>query len=85
MHEEAISVPDRLESPHPLVERTLKILRSIAADNKGIIRPRAKDCLDIAIGKGSMSRAMLLTDTLVKALEAREGITSRWLQRGIRP
>jgi len=64
-------VPGRLQSPHPLVEQTVKTLRSIAADDTGIVRSRAKASLDVAVGKGSIDRAMLLMDTLVKALEAR--------------
>lgn len=71
VREEVISVPGRLRSPHPLVERTLKTLASVPADEKGIVRPRGWDCLDIAVGKDSIHRAMLLMDTLVKALEAR--------------
>jgi hypothetical protein len=71
VHEEAITVPGRLQSPHLLVEQTVKTLRGIAADETGLLRSRAKDCLDIAVSKGSLDRAMLLMDTMVKALEAR--------------
>jgi hypothetical protein len=70
--ENRITVPAQLDSPHPLVEKTERSISSAAADEKGIVRPRAKGCLDVAVGKASIDRAMRIMNALVKALEARE-------------
>ncbi len=66
-----IHVPSQLESPHPLVERTLKSLQSAAKNEFGLVRPKAKQCLDIAVSRDSIDRSMLIMDALVKALEGR--------------
>lgn len=57
--------------PHPLVAKTAKSLHGARANDHGIVRPRAKRCLDIRVGKASIERASLRMDTLIKALEAR--------------
>ena len=66
-----IMVSERIDSPHPLIERTERSLKSAMADERGIVRPKAKACLDVSIGKNSVDRAMRIMDALVKALEAR--------------
>ena len=68
----AIVVPDRLLAPHPLVKKTLEALKSATRDNEGIVLlSRNEECLDVAVGKESSRRAMLLMDTLIKSLESR--------------
>jgi hypothetical protein len=48
MHpENQITVPDALVDPLPVVEKTAKSLRAAGADDHGMVRPRAKRCLDI--------------------------------------
>ena len=66
-----ILVSECLENPTPTIERTQRSLESAAADEKGIVRPRAKGCLDVAVGKPSIGRAMRIMDALLKALETR--------------
>lgn len=66
-----IHVPSQLESPHPLVERTLKSLQSAAKNEFGLVRPKATQCLDIAVSRDSIDRSVLVMDTLVKAIEGR--------------
>ncbi|MGA2440746.1 MAG: hypothetical protein ABSH08_07295 [Tepidisphaeraceae bacterium] len=66
-----IVVADQLAEPHALIERTHKSLNSAAADERGIVRPKAKQCLDVAVSKANVDRAMRIMDALVKALEAR--------------
>lgn len=64
-------VPDRLESPHRLVARTLKSLESARPDAKGRLRPRTNGCLDVAVTPATVDRAMRILDAAIKALEAR--------------
>lgn len=67
-----IVVPETLVSPHPLVSRTHRCLSSAKPDDCGIVRPHGKRCLHVAIGKDSIDRAMLIMDTLLKEMEARD-------------
>jgi hypothetical protein len=70
--EAVIVVPDRLLAPHHLVKKTAEALKSVTRDNDGILLlPRNEECLDIAVGKESSRRALLLMDTLIKSLESR--------------
>jgi len=70
MHpENQITVPDALVDPLPVVEKTAKSLRAAGADDHGMVRPRAKRCLDIRVGKESIERAGRIMDTLLKALD----------------
>lgn len=66
-----IVVLDAMESPHALVLRTERSLHSAAPDDCGIIRPRDKGCIDVAIGKDSIDRAMRIMDALIRAIEVR--------------
>lgn len=66
-----VVVGDQLEELHPLVERTHKSLVSAAADERGIVRPKAKQCLDVAVSKANVDRSMRILDALIKALETR--------------
>jgi len=70
--ENQIIVPDTLIDPLPLVERTARSLRGAGADGHGMVRPRAKHCLDIQVGKESIDRAARIMDALIKALDARD-------------
>jgi hypothetical protein len=72
MHpENQIIVPDILAEPLPVVEKTAKSLRAAGADDHGMVRPRAKHCLDIRVGKESIERTARIMDTLLKALDVR--------------
>ncbi len=66
-----ICVPDELIDPHPLVEKTAKSLRAARTNDRSLVSPRAKQCLDIRVGKESVERALRIMDALVKALDAR--------------
>jgi hypothetical protein len=66
-----IRVPAHLESLHPAVERTLRSLESAKEDERGIVHPKAKGCLDISVGKNSIDRAIRIMNALLKALESR--------------
>ena len=71
MPENKIKVPLSLDSPHDLIVMTQRSLIGAKADARGLKQPRARGCLDIHVGQGSIDRAMLIMDTLVKALETR--------------
>lgn len=69
--ENKITVPPSLDSPHFLITITQKSLMGAKVDNRGLKQPRARGCLDIHVGQDSIDRAMLIMDSLVKALETR--------------
>jgi len=71
MPENKIIVPPSLDSPHSLITMTQRSLIGAKADARGLKQPRARGCLDIHVGQDSIDRAMLIMDTLVKALETR--------------
>lgn len=66
-----ITVTASLTDSHPLVTKTEKSIRSTKPDLKSIIRPKARGCLDVRVGRDCIDRAMRIMDTLIKALEAR--------------
>jgi hypothetical protein len=76
-----IVVCDQLTEPHELIERTAKSLSSAAADERGIARPRAKQCLDVAVSKANVDRAMRIMDALVTAYFASASSRLRRLPR----
>ncbi len=69
--ENKITVPPSLDSPHSLIVTTQRSLMGAKVDDRGLKQPRAKGCLDIRVGHDSVDRAILIMDTLVKALETR--------------
>jgi hypothetical protein len=70
--ENQVVVPEELVDPNPLVERTAKSLHGAGANDYGIVRPRAKRCLDVRVGKESIDRASRIMDALIKALDDRD-------------
>jgi hypothetical protein len=71
MPENKITVPPSLDSPHSLIAMTQRSLIGAKVDARGLKQPRARGCLDIHVGQDSIDRAMLIMDTLVKALKTR--------------
>ena len=73
--ENRIIVAEALEKPHALVRNTSVLLRKGKPDECGRLRcwsindnrPR----LNVAVSKNTLPRALLITDPLIKALEAR--------------
>ena len=49
-----IVVSKELLDPHPLVAKTAKSLGGARANENGIVRPRAKRCLDVRVGIASI-------------------------------
>jgi len=69
--EHVIQVPSELVDPHPLVERTGRALRRRKPDERGLLHPSLKRCLDVHVAKPSVDRALRILDALVRALEGR--------------
>src|SRR5262245_39898849 len=53
---EEIPVGDVLTDPHPLVVATERSLRGAKADDRGILRPRAKEAPKVSVGRESVDR-----------------------------
>lgn len=69
-----ISVPEELESPHRLVRAASKRLRRKTGwDNYKGLRSAPAEIFNFEVTHGAINRALLVGDTLIKALE-RQGI-----------
>ena len=66
-----IPVPEALTKPHPLVVQADRILRASEPDAKGLLQAVGKRCLDIRVTPATLDRALLIMDTLLKALGKR--------------
>jgi len=72
MPENIIRVAPVMTEPHPLVERTQKVLRSTKPDETGLVYPRGgKGCLDIRVAVPNVDRALRIMDAVLKAVETR--------------
>jgi len=60
-----------LVDPHPLVEATQNTLLNGKPDEKGIIKKCAKRVLQINVTHGTVDRALLIMDTILKEAEKR--------------
>jgi len=66
-----IPVPEALTRPHPLVAQADRILRASEPDARGLLHAAGKRCLDIRVTPATLDRALLIMDTLAKALGKR--------------
>lgn len=69
--EREIRVPSELVDAHPLVAQTRAALEAAEPSAEGLVTGRSSDSLDVAVSRQSLPRALLILDTLVKALELR--------------
>jgi len=65
-----IVVLDVLKDPHPLVERSAKLLRKAKPDD-GMLSVTYEPCIDILVAPASLDRGLRILDALIKALAAR--------------
>ncbi len=65
-----VIVPQELTTPHKLVARTAKLLARAKAFD-GLVSSRAAGGLDVNVAPNNVQRAMVIADTLIKALEER--------------
>jgi hypothetical protein len=65
-----ILVPEILADPHPLIAHTVKALRRVKPTTEGLLpRTDAAEYVDVRVSLGTVDRAMLVLDTLFKALD----------------
>jgi hypothetical protein len=67
---QSVVVPPQLSDPHPEIAKAEGSLRSAKADERGIIRARSTQRLDIRVSQGTLDRALRIMDALLKALLA---------------
>jgi len=68
---EVIPVPEILVEPHTLTIKSRVALNRGKTNERGLISPRTKACLDILVSRACIERACRVMDTLLKALGAR--------------
>jgi len=66
-----ILISSGLDHPHQLVAQAERSLRNARLDERGILRPRARKCLDIRVSPATVERTLRIMDALIKALEGR--------------
>ena len=64
----SIQVPKTLDSPHPLVRKTLSTYHDGKVGDYGLL-VRTLDSLDLRVGPASLNRALRILDALLKAVE----------------
>jgi hypothetical protein len=69
---EEIPVPEVIETPHRLIQKTQVALEKGKADERGIIQPRNKICFDIAVSREQVERACCVMDAAYNGAEIRE-------------
>lgn len=69
--ENLIAVSEQLVEPHFLVVKTGTSIRGATPDDRGIVRPKAQRCLDLAVSPPLIERSLRILDAILKALEKR--------------
>lgn len=69
--ENQLVVPELLTKPHPLVAASIQLIRKANADGQHRLIPSGPKCLTVSVSLGAADRAMLVYDTLLKALDQR--------------
>ena len=64
-----INVPEVLAEPHRLIKATRAALIKGKPNERGLISPGKKNCLDMNVTKGTIERACLIMDALLKTIE----------------
>lgn len=68
--DQRVELEESVSAPHGVVERTRRSLLSAKRGEDGLLRPRAKGCVDVAVAPDSVDRAMRLLDAALKSLVA---------------
>jgi hypothetical protein len=63
-----VPVPERIRSPHPLVQQTREIYGDLMPDEYGLFW-RRQNTLDLRVSRASLSRALRICDGLIKSTE----------------
>ncbi|MEX0885825.1 MAG: hypothetical protein WD009_05225 [Phycisphaeraceae bacterium] len=69
--EHRVQVPAELRDPHPLIEQAREVFARAKPDDDGIVRPNQVRRLDVEASPAQLQRALLIFDTLIKALAQR--------------
>jgi hypothetical protein len=69
--ENAVTVAEQLTAPHPLVARSVLLLRKAKSDEQLRLRTHGLKSVALSVSLGSVDRALRIYDALFKALEAR--------------
>jgi hypothetical protein len=69
--ENHVTVADQLTNPHPLVARSVHLLRKTKADEQLRLRTYGLKCVALKVTLGSVDRALRIYDALFKALTVR--------------
>ncbi len=69
--ENRIKVPERLTSPHPLIEKTRTAKNLSGGPQGGRNRSGVDECLNVYVSKEHLGRALRIMDALLKALDSR--------------
>ena len=64
-----VSVPLRLASPHPLIQKIQIELKRVKPDDYGMLRPWRKKILSIRASPESLNRALRITQAILKRFE----------------
>jgi hypothetical protein len=63
-----VTVPPALELPHPLIRKSEQSLRKAKPDDDGRLSAQYRDGLHITVYPESVDRALLVMDTIIKAI-----------------
>lgn len=69
--ENKIVVPDRLDSPHEYISISERTLKGGRIDDAGLLYGNQINCIPMKVSPKNLSRALLIMDALVKALDQR--------------
>lgn len=70
--EDPIVVPEALDDLHPLVAQTKSSLEREEMDESGLLTSKGRGVLSVAVAPSSVTRALLIMNSLIKALESRD-------------
>lgn len=71
-----IEVKDQLRKPHRLVDKAREKLRASEPDQRGVVSVHGKRCLNIAVTKKSLTRALKILNALIQYWEQSGGTVS---------
>ena len=68
---EYVDVPKTLRGAHPLVSTALEVLEQAKRNSKGMLERPIRNCLDVAVTKRLLRRALRIMDAIIKECESR--------------
>jgi len=68
---ELIPVKKSLKGAHPLIKQTSDYFKTVSKKADAMLIPPKGKCLDISVSPGSLRRALLIMDSVLKVLESK--------------